>query len=134
MFFLITATAALTASIAAGLSAVLTLPVWAMFIGWVSFFTRGAGARDAVVNAACVALGLGFGMAAAWALGAVGPLLGALALPVAVFAVAIIVVSLRDFIGDGAAEVTEVAERVREEFAQRIGIADLLQPRVVLRA
>jgi hypothetical protein len=32
-----------------------------------------------------------------------------------------------DFIDDGAAEVTEVAERVREHFAQRIGIADLLK-------
>jgi NAD(P)-dependent dehydrogenase (short-subunit alcohol dehydrogenase family) len=33
-----------------------------------------------------------------------------------------------DFIDDGATAVTEVAERVRIEFAQRIGIADLLQP------
>ncbi len=38
--------------------------------------------------------------------------------------------SLVDFIGDGAAEVTEVAERVRIEFAHRIGIADLLHPAV----
>ena len=36
--------------------------------------------------------------------------------------------SVIDFIDDGAEEVTEVAERVREEFAQRIGIADLLKP------
>ena len=34
--------------------------------------------------------------------------------------------SVVDFLGDGAAEVTEVAERVRAEFAHRIGIADLL--------
>ena len=33
-----------------------------------------------------------------------------------------------DFIDDGAAAVTEVAERVGVEFAQRIGIADLLTP------
>jgi len=33
-----------------------------------------------------------------------------------------------DFIDDGATAVTEVAERVREEFAQRIGIADMLKP------
>jgi hypothetical protein len=38
--------------------------------------------------------------------------------------------SVIDFIDDGAAEVTEVAERVREEFARRIGIADLLKPGV----
>ncbi|QGZ41748.1 NADP-dependent 3-hydroxy acid dehydrogenase YdfG [Pseudoduganella flava] len=36
--------------------------------------------------------------------------------------------SVVDFIDDGAAAVTEVAERVREEFAHRIGIADLLRP------
>jgi len=36
-----------------------------------------------------------------------------------------------DFIDDGATAVTEVAERVREEFAQRIGIADLLKPVVI---
>ncbi|WP_395406699.1 SDR family oxidoreductase [Pseudoduganella sp. UC29_106] len=35
--------------------------------------------------------------------------------------------SVVDFIDDGAAEVTEVAERVREQFAHRIGIADLLK-------
>ena len=34
--------------------------------------------------------------------------------------------SVVDFLGDGAAEVTEIAERVREDFARRIGIADLL--------
>jgi NAD(P)-dependent dehydrogenase (short-subunit alcohol dehydrogenase family) len=35
--------------------------------------------------------------------------------------------SVVDFINDGAAEVTQVAERVREQFARRIGIADLLK-------
>jgi len=39
--------------------------------------------------------------------------------------------SVIDFIHDGAAEVTDVAERVREEFARRIGIADLLQPAAI---
>jgi len=38
--------------------------------------------------------------------------------------------SVTDFIDDGAAEVTVVAERVREEFAHRIGIADMLKPTV----
>jgi NAD(P)-dependent dehydrogenase (short-subunit alcohol dehydrogenase family) len=36
--------------------------------------------------------------------------------------------SLIDFLDDGAGAVTAVAERVREEFAKRIGIADLLKP------
>jgi NAD(P)-dependent dehydrogenase (short-subunit alcohol dehydrogenase family) len=38
--------------------------------------------------------------------------------------------SVVDFLDDGAAAVTEVAERVREDFASRIGIADLLRPAV----
>lgn len=36
--------------------------------------------------------------------------------------------SITDFVDDGATAVTEVAERVRAEFAERIGIADLLKP------
>lgn len=39
--------------------------------------------------------------------------------------------ALVDFIDDGAGAVTEVAERVREEFAHRIGIDDLLHAAVI---
>lgn len=39
--------------------------------------------------------------------------------------------SVIDFLDDGAGEVTEVAERVRARFAERIGIADLLRPAVM---
>ncbi|CAN7735128.1 SDR family oxidoreductase [Duganella sp. LjRoot269] len=42
--------------------------------------------------------------------------------------------SITDFIDDGATAVTEVAERVRVEFAERIGIADLLKPGLVKAA
>ena len=38
--------------------------------------------------------------------------------------------SVVDFMDDGAAAVTEVAERVRDDFAARIGIADLLRPTI----
>ncbi|MCX4160240.1 MULTISPECIES: SDR family NAD(P)-dependent oxidoreductase [Paraburkholderia] len=38
--------------------------------------------------------------------------------------------SLIDFVGDGATEVFEVSERVRIEFAKRIGMGDLLEARV----
>ena len=38
--------------------------------------------------------------------------------------------SVVDFLDDGAAAVTAVAEHVREDFAARIGIADLLRPAV----
>jgi NAD(P)-dependent dehydrogenase (short-subunit alcohol dehydrogenase family) len=42
--------------------------------------------------------------------------------------------SITDFVDDGATAVTEVAERVRAEFAERIGIADLLKPSQVQSA
>lgn len=89
------AMAATVAAIAAGTSAALALPVWAMFIGWVAFFTRGLSARDGMFNALCVALGILVGMGAALALGVLGPLIGAAALPSVVFAVAMVVLSLR---------------------------------------
>ncbi|PCC71540.1 NADP-dependent 3-hydroxy acid dehydrogenase YdfG [Nannocystis exedens] len=38
-----------------------------------------------------------------------------------------------DFLGDGFAEVSQVAERVRVEFAQRVGIGDLLTPTLTRR-
>ena len=38
--------------------------------------------------------------------------------------------SVIDFVGDGAAQVLEVSERVRIEFAKRIGMGDLLEPKV----
>jgi hypothetical protein len=95
LFLTLTIAAAVTAALAASLSARFALPVWAMFIGWVAFFTRGLTARDGAVNAACVLLGLGFGIAATLALKALAPSLGAFALPLVVFVVAVVVVSLR---------------------------------------
>jgi hypothetical protein len=38
--------------------------------------------------------------------------------------------SVIDFVGDGAREVLQVSERVRIEFAKRIGMGDLLEARV----
>jgi hypothetical protein len=38
--------------------------------------------------------------------------------------------SVIDFVGDGAREVLEVSERVRIEFARRIGMGDLLEAKV----
>jgi NAD(P)-dependent dehydrogenase (short-subunit alcohol dehydrogenase family) len=42
--------------------------------------------------------------------------------------------SVIDFVGDGAKEVIELAEEVRIDFARRIGIADLLQAKVIRKA
>jgi hypothetical protein len=94
-FNAITAAAAVTAAAAAAASLALGLPVWAMFIGWVAFFSRGHSFRDGLVNYGSVLAGLMIGMAAASAIAALSPSLGKMALPLVVFVVAMGVVSLR---------------------------------------
>jgi hypothetical protein len=91
----ITAVAAATAAMAAAVSMGVGLPVWAMFVGWVAFFSRGHSMRDGLINYGCVVAGIGFGTAAAVSITALSPLLGTLALPTMVFTIAMIVVSLR---------------------------------------
>lgn len=94
-FTALTLAAALTAAIAATTSASLGWPVWAMFMGWVAFFTRDHSARDAFYSYLCLVIGIAFGVGAALAVGALLPLIGPLAFGPVVFVVAIIVVSLR---------------------------------------
>lgn len=95
VFTLFTAVAAATAALAAGSSLLLSLPVWAMFVGWVAFFSRGLTLRDGLVNLGCVLMGIVFGMGAALSIGALSPTFGLFALPIVVFVVAMVVVSLR---------------------------------------
>jgi hypothetical protein len=94
-FNAITAVAAVTAAVAAAASLTAGLPVWAMFVGWVAFFSRGHGLRDGLINYSSVLAGIVFGMLAATAIAALSPSLGKTALPVVVFLVAMGVVSLR---------------------------------------
>lgn len=90
-----TAAAAVTAATAAFISVIFALPVWAMFIGWVAYYTRGHSARDGLANFICLMLGVAFGMVAASAIAALAPALGVATIGVVVFVVAAIVVSLR---------------------------------------
>lgn len=94
-FAALTLAAALTAAIAATTSASLGWPVWAMFMGWVAFFTRRHSARDAFHSYLCLAIGIAFGSGAALAVSALMPLIGHFAFGPVVFVVAIVVVSLR---------------------------------------
>lgn len=94
-FVSIGATAGAVAAGAAALSTLAGVPVWAMFMGWVAYFTRGHSAQDGLVNCLCVALGLLVGFAAAAAMAALGPLLSAFTLPIVVFCVGLLIVSLR---------------------------------------
>lgn len=94
-FNVITVIAAVIAAVAATSSASLGWPVWAMFMGWVAFFTRGHSARDATYSYLCLASGIVMGVAAVLAVGALLPLIGPFAFGAVVFVVAMVVVSLR---------------------------------------
>lgn len=83
------------ASLAATLSVlVFDIPVWAMFIGWISFFTRGLTFRHGGINLACVMIGVALGIAAAHALAGLTPVLGRYAISAVVFGVTVIALSL----------------------------------------
>jgi len=96
MFISSTVIAALTAAMATASSMTFSLPVWAMFIGWIAFYTRGINAKAGLENLGCVGMGLVFGLCAALTLSNLAPAIGSnLALPIVVFFTALIVVSLR---------------------------------------
>lgn len=95
-FAMTTVIAAATAALAAAASLALSVPVWAMFVGWIAFFSRGLTTRSTVENLGCVGLGLGIGAIAATAIPHMGALTSpVLALPIIVFVVALAVVALR---------------------------------------
>ena len=71
------------------------VPVWAMFIGWIAFFTRGITARDGAINLACVLIGLAIGIAAGATAVALAPYLGAWSITPLVLVVTLIVLSLQ---------------------------------------
>ena len=93
---MITVGEAIIAALAAALSAlVLDVPVWAMFVGWIAYFTRGLTLRHGLVNLACVLAGIALGIGAGASMQALSPQLGAATLTLVVFAVALVVLSLR---------------------------------------
>ena len=94
-FTAFSAIAAGVAALASSACVALDLPIWAMFIGWVAYYTRGANARDGVWNFVCVLGGIAIGIGTALALGVLGPMLGTWAPPLAVLILAMAVVSLR---------------------------------------
>lgn len=83
------------ASSAATLSVItFEVPVWAMFVGWISFFTRGLTLKQGAINLACVLIGVALGIGAAHAMAALTPILGGHAISAVVFAITIIALSL----------------------------------------
>jgi hypothetical protein len=90
-----TCIAAATAAAAAFATASAELPVWAMFVGWVGYLTRLGSWKESGWNFLCLASGIALGAVAALAIGDLHTLVGALALPLVVFVVAAVVVTLR---------------------------------------
>lgn len=91
----LTLIAATIAALAATTSAGLGWPVWAMFIGWVAFFTGGHSGKGALRSYGCVVIGLSLGAIAALVVGTLMPMIDYFAFGLVVFVVAILVVSLR---------------------------------------
>jgi hypothetical protein len=94
-FLYFTMIAAVVAALASWSSAALALEVWAMFAGFIAWFTRPASPRDGVYSMICLFLGIALGAAAHVATEALAPSLGALALPLVVFVVGLVIVGLR---------------------------------------
>ncbi|WP_294738762.1 DUF1097 domain-containing protein [uncultured Pseudomonas sp.] len=71
------------------------VPVWAMFIGWITFFTRGPSAREGVVNWGCVLGGLSIGVTAGLASELMASSLGALTVIPVALGVTLLVLALK---------------------------------------
>jgi hypothetical protein len=95
LYVVLTIAAALVAASAAHTSLLLTLPPWAMFMGWVAYFSRRPSAPEGLQSFACVLFGLCLGALATIAISHLAPIVGGAALPLVVFGVALIVIATR---------------------------------------
>jgi hypothetical protein len=95
LYVLFTITAALVAATAAHISLTLAIAPWAMFMGWVAYFTRTPSAAEGLRTFGCVVIGLILGAAATVTVGTLTPALGVLAFPVTVFCTALVVIAAR---------------------------------------
>ncbi len=68
-----------------------------MFIGWIAYYTRPMSVREGLSSSLCVWLGLTIGAIAATALGVLSSKIGILGLPIIVFFVAMVVITMRKF-------------------------------------
>jgi hypothetical protein len=78
------------AAVAAVVTVTLSLQIWTMFIAWTCFGTAAGNVRRGFAAIACLVGGVLLGMGSVVVLGAINPVLGDLALPVVIFALAVI--------------------------------------------
>lgn len=91
----VTLIVASVAAVAGTTSAGLGWPVWAMFIGWIAFFTGEQALGGGLRSYLCVVVGITLGNLAASGIGILVPVFGTFALGAVVFVIAIVVLSLR---------------------------------------
>lgn len=95
LYLVFTVTAALVAAAAAGLSLVLAIAPWAMFMGWIAYFTRRPSAAEGLRTYVCVVIGLTLGAISTITVTLLAAALGAFALPLVVFATGSVVIATR---------------------------------------
>ncbi|GAA3967746.1 hypothetical protein GCM10023085_57730 [Actinomadura viridis] len=94
-FVVFTAIAGVVAAAAAFASESLSLEPWAMFAGWVAWFTRPQSLTQGVHAVVCLWLGLVLAVLGRLSVEALVPTAGHAALPLTVFVLAVVVVGLR---------------------------------------
>lgn len=92
---MITVAEAVVTAVAAGVVLMAGLSIWVMFIGWISYYTRGVTPRDGVLNVVGVLIGLALGLGAGTVLQRFGPEATLGQQVILIFGVALVVLSLR---------------------------------------
>ncbi len=94
-FVVFTIIAGIVAAVAAFGSVLLSLEPWAMFAGWVAWFTRPTSTTQGVYAIICLWLGMVLAVLGLFSVETFSPLVGPAALPLTVFVLAIVAVGLR---------------------------------------
>lgn len=94
-FVVFTVIAGIVAAVAAFGSVVLSLEPWAMFAGWVAWFTRPTSTTQGVYATICLWLGMVLALLGTLSVETFSPVVGPAALPLTVFVLAIVAVGLR---------------------------------------
>ena len=94
-YIVFTVIAGIVAAVAAFGSVLLSLEPWAMFVGWVAWFTRPASLVQGINAIVCLWLGLVLAVLGHFSVEIFSPAIGLAALPLTVFFLAIVAVGLR---------------------------------------
>lgn len=94
-FLLWTVTTSAVAALAAWLSTLLSLEVWVMFSGFIAWFIRPTSLKSSISAMLCLWFGIVIGTVGHHIGGVLGPVLGHVGLPIIVFAVTVLIASLR---------------------------------------